>query len=214
MIYMALIIDIYIHVNRFSGSFVRYVYCNRFGGCCVVVFYAVVSSWGNCYAVLPLCLGLFCCVWWFYLVLLVVFLAVVVLSCLCFCACLFAVVVLFCVWWFDSSCVALLLCFCRFAVLIVSICLSLYPIGPYPPCDPTQPRPAGSSRPGQQGVLCLGWESRNHVWGRRSPRVQPHEPPPPEPAAGTLIQPGQAPCARSEHNGHVTLISRSYWPQS
>lgn len=65
-------------------------------------------------------------------------------------------------------------------------------------CDTTQPDTAGSRWPGQQGVLCISWKSGDHVGARHSCRLQPDEPASPEPAAGPLVQPGQAAGARSE----------------
>lgn len=65
--------------------------------------------------------------------------------------------------------------------------------------DTTQPDTAGPRRPGQQGILRVSWKSGEHVRPWYPHRLQQDEPAPPEPAAGPLVQPGQAAGARSVH---------------
>lgn len=64
-------------------------------------------------------------------------------------------------------------------------------------CDTTQPDTASSRWPGQQGILRVSRKSGEHVRPWYSHRLQQDEPAPPEPAAGPLVQPGQAAGARS-----------------
>lgn len=66
--------------------------------------------------------------------------------------------------------------------------------------DSTQPDSAGARRPGQPGFLRLRRKSGNHVGVGSPHRLQPDEPAASEPAAGTLVQPGQAEGTRSEVN--------------